>query len=144
MLEKIGPIAKAKLTAERIYRDDILPHRGRLIRISMAIFALVAAALLPIYLVENPSHAPILLILPILVISINYVSDMMGIGMSFILLAAIFVNFQIGTGTGSSVNAAMIALVMMIGLWALDFVVNQKTLKIYSQETFVPLFLFIF
>ncbi|MEM9773160.1 MAG: O-antigen ligase family protein [Chloroflexota bacterium] len=143
MLEKIGPISRAKITAEKIYREDILPQRGRIIRVSLAIFALVAAALLPIYLVDNPSHAPILLVLPILVIAINYVSDFMGIGMAFILIAAIFINFQIGTGTGSSVNAAMIALVMMIGLWALDFVVNQKTLKIYSPETFTPLILFI-
>ena len=143
MLEKLGPIARTKLTARRIYQEDILPYRGRIIRISFAIGALALAAILPFYLANNPSHAPILLLLPIAIIAINYVSDFMGIGMAGIILAAIFVNFQIGTGTGSSVNAAMIAVALMVGLWVLDFVVNQKSLKIISPETFFPLFLFL-
>lgn len=143
MLEKIEPIARTKLAVERVYKEEILPNRGKLIRISMAIFVLVAVALLPFYLVQNPSHAPVFLLIPILIVSINYVSDFSGLGMAFILVAALFVNFQIGTGTDSSVNAAMIALFMMIGLWGLDFIVNQKTLKIYSSETFIPLILFI-
>ena len=125
------------------YSDVVIQYRGFFVRSTLAIFMLVAALVVPYLLAENAQLAVVFIALPLVAFGFNYVTKWSGVGMVVVLIAALFVNFEIGTGTGSSLNAGMLALVGMIGLWVLKIVGGDAEIRIIDSETFIPLLLFV-
>jgi len=68
---------------------------------------LIAAMIGGIYLIRNPHWGP-----------------------SLIIFAALVVPFTLGTGTEVSINAAMLLLIFLFGLWLLDAIVLRKQIEI--------------
>lgn len=121
--------------------EQIVPRRSLLIRIVLPALVLLLSVAIPLF--ELTEYSIFIAVLPLALIGLNYVSQWTGIGMALITFAALLVDFQIGTGTGSSVNAAMLALVAMIGVWLINIVINREKISIISLETFIPLILFV-
>ncbi|MFK7803659.1 MAG: O-antigen ligase family protein [Anaerolineae bacterium] len=112
-----------------------------LIRVSLSLLVLLLSVGIP--LLGLSDIAIFIAAIPILILSLNYVSKWAGLGMAAIIGAALMIDFQIGTGTGSSINAGMMALLAMVGLWIVNIVINRQKTVITSIETFVPLILFL-
>jgi len=60
-----------------------------------------------------------------------------------LILSALVVPFAIGTGTQTSINAAVIVLIVLIGLWVLDMVVVKRKIELAPSRPILPLILFI-
>lgn len=56
-----------------------------------------------------------------------------------LVIGSLFVPFNIDTGTQSSINITMILVVMMLGLWGLDMVVQQRRISLYPARVNWPL-----
>lgn len=65
-----------------------------------------------------------------------------GVGFPLIVVCSLLVPFGIGTGTHTSINASLLMVVLLIGLWVLDMIVNQQKITILASRPLLPLFLF--
>ncbi|MCA9971003.1 MAG: O-antigen ligase family protein [Anaerolineales bacterium] len=82
----------------------------------------------------------ILFVLPIpAVVGALLLTRYPGLGLPLIVLGGILVPFAIGTGTGSEVNAGMLMIMAVSGLWILDMV-RRRDLRLHASPVVVPLF----
>ena len=72
-------------------------------------------------------------------LGVSILSRVPAIGLLGIIVAAMVVPLSIGTGTGSSINAPMLVLVGMVGLWILDMVARQRQISLANSRTLAPL-----
>lgn len=56
-----------------------------------------------------------------------------------LILGSLFVHSEIGTGTQSAINLTMILLVMLLGLWGLDMLVQQRRIYLYPSRVLPPI-----
>ena len=141
MQNNLNTSQRVKYQFNQFVDEYITPRRSILIRTSLSIVVLLLSVAIP--LLDLTRYSIFIAVLPIAIIGLNYVSQWTGLGMAVITFAALLIDFQIGTGTGSSVNAAMLALVGMIGVWLVNIVINREEISIISLETFIPLILFV-
>jgi hypothetical protein len=63
------------------------------------------------------------------------------LGLIALIPAALVVPFAIGTGTVSTIGAAMLLLPLLFGLWLFDQVAVQRDLTVVRHRVLIPLFL---
>ncbi len=139
-------IERTKLFGNQLrqfWSDLLIQYRGFFVRSFFTVAVVVMSIAVPYLLSNNNQLAIVFLFLPVLLIGFNSITQWSGLGMSVILASALFLGFEIGTGTDSAINAAMLVLVGMVGLWVLRIVGNDAQIKILNIETFVPLSLFV-
>ena len=61
------------------------------------------------------------------------------LGLVMLIVASLVVPFTIGTGSGTSINATILVLALLIGLWLLDMIARQRKILITPSRTFLPL-----
>jgi O-antigen ligase len=59
-------------------------------------------------------------------------------GVLALIPASLLVPLEIGTGTGTSLNATMLTLFSLLGLWALEGVLRRGGLRLFPSRTFMP------
>lgn len=64
------------------------------------------------------------------------------IGLAVLVAACLTFPFSIGTGTGSSLNSAILILALLVGLWALNKLVSKTKYSGIISRPLVPLFAF--
>ena len=84
-------------------------------------------------------------------ISLLLIGFLVGIGMVLIFLrhpalgilaiipASFVIPIEIGVSSGSSLNAPMLLLILMTGLWLLDMLVIKRQIRLSLSKTFLPL-----
>mgnify|MGYP000530731094 CR=1 FL=1 len=65
-----------------------------------------------------------------------------GLGFPLIVVSSLLVPFSIGTGTQTSINATVLMISAMIGLWVLEMLTQEKRITIAASRPLLPLFLF--
>ncbi len=111
-----------------------VPAIARDIRLQQRLVA-VAALLAALYFGRDPSMDLVVLIYGTicLVVLLRWPA----LGLPGLLLASAFVPFTIGTGTGSSINIAMIGIAGLTGLWIVDGLINHR-FELRSSEASRP------
>ncbi|GMQ79220.1 MAG: O-antigen ligase family protein [Anaerolineae bacterium] len=66
-----------------------------------------------------------------------------GLGLPALIVASLFVPFAIGTGTETSINATIMLLSGLIGLWLLSVFVKRGQVNFVKSRTFRPLAIFL-
>lgn len=66
-----------------------------------------------------------------------------GLGPTALVLAAILVRVQVGTGTDVSFNAAFLLVPILLGVWMLGSLVSRQTVRTAASPTLAPLFAFL-
>ncbi len=127
----------------QFWSDLLIQYRGFFIRTFFVIAILAMSIVVPYLLSTDNQLAFVFLLLPVLLIGFNSITQWSGMGKSVVLISALFVGFEIGTGTESSINAGMLVLVGLVVLWLLRIVVQDTPAKILDIETFIPLSLFV-
>jgi hypothetical protein len=61
------------------------------------------------------------------------------LGLATLIVASLIVPFAIGTGTQTSLNATVLLLPVLIGLWLLDMVVRQREVRLLPSRPVPPL-----
>ena len=64
-------------------------------------------------------------------------------GLVALIIAGLIVPFEIGTGSGTSINVTILLLVFLIGLWVLDMVARRRQISLVHSRTITPLVAFI-
>lgn len=64
------------------------------------------------------------------------------LGIVVLLIAATFVPFEIGTNTGTSINLAVVLIIVFLGIWIVDMVVRQRKLQFVTSRPILPLLVF--
>jgi len=67
----------------------------------------------------------------------------MSLGVVMLIVASMLVPFTIGTGTGTSINATILLLGLIIAAWIVDMVVIQKEIKLVKSTITMPLLAFV-
>lgn len=98
----------------------------------------VVAAILAASLVIGLSPN-ILYLLPVIGIGgLLLLNKMPALGMPLIVISALVVPISIGTGTGSSINAPMLMIAALVGLWVMDMY-RRKSLRLLNHRVMLPL-----
>ncbi len=143
MYNQINNSEKFGQQFKQFVSDLVIQYRGFFIRFSFAVLALFLSIFVPYLISTDIQYAFIFILIPFAIVGVSYATQWNGAGMGLILAASLFVGFEIGTGTESTVNAGMLTLIGMIGLWAFRLIGNKEDLKVVSSETFIPLLLFL-
>jgi len=61
------------------------------------------------------------------------------LGLAALILTALIVPFAIGTGTQTSLNAVVLLLPLLTGLWLFDMIVRQRRLALHPSRPILPL-----
>jgi O-antigen ligase len=71
---------------------------------------------------------------------VNRVARTPAIGLVLLPPAAMLIPFAIGTGSESSLNAAMLIVLGLTGIWVLDMLTREKRIRLHACPTFLPLY----
>jgi len=110
----------------------------RLIVIIGVLLLAIAASMVP-----SKKISLVLISLPIGIGIIMLFMRHPGLGILAIIPASFVVPFEIGVSSGSSLNASMLIIVLMTGLWLLDMLVIKRQIRFVSSRTLLPLVLLI-
>jgi len=61
------------------------------------------------------------------------------LGVAAIIPASFIIPIEIGVSSGSSLNAPMLLIILMTGLWVVDMVIIKRQIRFNSSRTFLPL-----
>jgi hypothetical protein len=64
------------------------------------------------------------------------------IGIAGVIIAGLIIPFTIGTGTGTSINAAVLCVGLLTGLWIFDMLVYKHRIQFKPSRVNLPLFIF--
>lgn len=92
---------------------------------------------LPIIL--PPQFAPVLMAVPMAIAFLLVVLRWPGLRVSVVIVAGMVVPISVGTGSGSSLNAGMLALGGLVGIWILERIVHRYPWNFIQSPTFTPL-----
>lgn len=56
---------------------------------------------------------------------------------------SLLLRFEVGTATGTSLNATTLALFLLLGLWVLDSILRQRRLRLFPSRTIAPALAFV-
>jgi hypothetical protein len=65
------------------------------------------------------------------------------LGVFLIIPASILINYSLGTGTQSSINAPILMIIFLSGLWLVDMVIIKGRIEILRSKTLIPLVLMV-
>jgi hypothetical protein len=65
------------------------------------------------------------------------------LGLIVLVAGAFLLNFELGTGSNTGLNIAVLMLPLMIGVWFLDVLVRKSIVQIYWSRTYIPLLVFV-
>ena len=77
------------------------------------------------------------------VMGVNRVARTPAIGLILLPPAAMLIPFAIGTGSESSLNAAMLIVLGLTGIWVLDMLTREKRIRLHACPTFLPLYVMV-
>ncbi len=113
---------------------------------TLKVSSVIAAAILlsvALPLVVSPTIMALFIVLVIGVLAVFYLLKNPFPGFVLLIVGAIAIPFEVGTGTQSSINPAMIMIAMLTGLWLVDMIVQKKIEFIRSRALIPPLALVI-
>ena len=61
------------------------------------------------------------------------------LGLVFLIVASLLVPFEIGTGTNSSLNATLLLLMTLVGLWLLNVITLKRRIRVLPSRPVWPL-----
>ena len=85
---------------------------------------------------------PLVLIFPLIAV-IALLLRWPALGLAGVIAAGLVIPFQIGTGTVTKINAAVLLLAMLLGLWVATMVVARKRIELAPSRAVLPLLLFL-
>ena len=59
-------------------------------------------------------------------------------GVLALIPVSLLIPFEIGTGTGTSLNATVLTLFLLLGLWVLDGMMGRGGLRLFPSRVFMP------
>ncbi len=83
----------------------------------------------------------VILAMPILLIGAYALLRWTAVGFMLLPPANMLVPFAIGTGSETSINATILLILSMTGLWVVDMINNQRRIWVHKSRPFLPLFL---
>jgi O-antigen ligase len=117
-------------------------NRGAIIRILVAFGVLGVSFILAPRIAQGQRKFLFLFLLIIGIGSAIFLLRFKSLGLLGLIPASLVVPFGIGTGTETKLNAAILLLVFLIGLWLFEMIARERRLLLVSSRTFIPLFLF--
>lgn len=119
----------------KVYRKYILP--ARLYIVTTVVLMLSA------YLAYFGSNNVFLALLALFAGSVGliYLYRNMEQGLLILIFSSFLVSVTLGTGTGTSINATILIVIALTGLWLVDMLLIKGVLKIADSRTILPLML---
>lgn len=106
------------------------------IRLAIVALVLTISAILP-YRV-SPRRAQLILVgVPAIAVGIAFLR-WPPLGLAALIVAAFLVPFAIGTGTMTNINAALILMMVLTGLWLLDMVARERAIHLRRSALIPP------
>ncbi len=109
------------------------------------IFLLVLMVVAGVSFVVNGRSALLLLLLlialPAALFGAYTLLRWMALGLILLPIANMLVPFSIGTGSGTSINATILLIVGLTGLWLFDMINNQHRIWLHKSRPILPLLL---
>jgi hypothetical protein len=59
-----------------------------------------------------------------------------------LVISAFFIKYELGTGTQTGINPAMLLMTLLLGLWAAEMLINQRRVWLYSSRVIPPVIVF--
>jgi hypothetical protein len=107
----------------------------------MSIFIILAVLILSVIIaVVFPSeHFPLILVMLVTIgAGIIYLKHP-PLGLMVLIAGAFLISYEIGTGTQTGLNIAVLLLPALIGVWFIDKFVRQRDVQIFWSTTYLPL-----
>ena len=76
----------------------------------------------------------LLVALPALLLGAYVLLRWMALGFIILMVVNMVVPFEIGTGSGTSLNATILLIVAMTGLWIFDMINNQRRIRLQHGQ----------
>jgi len=139
------------MTENRFYRileNYWLIFKSRQLWRPLILFCLffISAFLVPRFAIGNRNPTlillPVLLLIGVLAPSIILLRHP-NMGLAFLIVASLAIPFAIGTGTQSPLNACILLLCYLIGLWILDMVVRRRQIRFLPSQSIPPILAFV-
>src|SRR5258708_39127103 len=93
------------------------------VRVARQIFVVLATLLLAYFFGRNPSLNYVYGVIILALIWIIYTHPELGV--VGLMVAAMVIPFELGTGTGSQLNAAFLSVPILCGLWLMEMARNR-------------------
>ena len=120
----------------------ILINQRRLIKLFIISAVFILSATITIVL-PSKNFAMILVMVAAVGAAIFYLKYP-PLGLIVLIVGAFLLSFELGTGSQTGLNIAILLLPVLIGVWFIDKFVRQRDLKIFWSRTYLPLVGFVF
>lgn len=113
---------------------------------TLKVTSVIAVAILmsiAVPLLVSPTIMAVIIVLVVGVLGVIYLLKNPYPGFVLLIVGAIAIPFEIGTGTQSSINPAMMMIALLTGLWLFEMIVQKKIEFIRSRVLIPPLALMI-
>lgn len=84
---------------------------------------------------------PFLLLIPVAVVTLVFLRRP-ALGLVITIIASMVVHYEIGTGTGTRLNPAVLLPAMLLGLWLFHMLVYERKIRLAASRTVAPLVVF--
>lgn len=117
-------------------------NQRRLIKVSIisAVFILSASIT---FVLPSKNYALIMVMVAAIGAAIFYLKYP-PLGLIVVIVGAFLLSFELGTGSQTGLNIAILLLPVLIGVWFIDKFVRQRNLRIFWSRTYMPLVGFVF
>ena len=65
------------------------------------------------------------------------------VGIPLVIIASMLIPIDVGVSAGSRINAPMLLIILLAGLWFLDMFVRQRKMQFVSSRPLLPLVVFV-
>jgi O-antigen ligase len=135
ILNQFESRSRAKLFVQ--INNWVIVNQRRLIKVLIVSAVLVLSAGITIIL-PSKNFILIMVMVAALGAAIIYLKYP-PLGLIVLITGAFLLSYELGTGTQTGLNIAILLLPLMIGVWFIDKLVRQRTLQIFWSRTFFPL-----
>jgi hypothetical protein len=134
MIRNLSPSRLIAAFTELLYTHD-----RRVVRILIFLGVLCGSMIIAPQVAQGSRLFTLLLLLligtgPVLLLLYKPV-----IGLILFVPASLYVPFSIGTGSATGLSAAVLLILLLVGLWVLDMVVRQKSISFTPSRPLLPL-----
>jgi hypothetical protein len=120
-----------------LIRNWILENQLQLMKIIIISAVIMLSA--TVTFVFPPKYLPFLIVMIAAVGALIIYLKYPPLGLIALIVGALLLGYELGTGSQTGLNIAVLLLPVLIGIWFMDMFVRQRRLQIFWSRTYLPL-----
>lgn len=138
----VNPLAYVNRMGRRVLSRDLLLARPAILLGVFLLSALIGYRAAKLGSLEAILEDPLSLAIPLVIGGLLLVSRP-AMGLVGVVVAAVVVPFELSTGTATRLNAGVLLVGALLGLWAFNMIVEKRRSLPFQSRTVVPLLIFV-